>query len=59
VKAFTKHAGLVAPMDRVNVDTDQIVGTPLSEDEIVKGHDRELINNFRMRSRLGRLGGVL
>ena len=23
--AFTKHKGLVAPLDRVNVDTDQII----------------------------------
>ncbi len=25
MKAFTKHTGLVAPMDRANVDTDQII----------------------------------
>jgi len=25
VQAFTKHTGLVAPLDRVNVDTDQII----------------------------------
>ena len=25
MQAFTKHAGLVLPMDRVNVDTDQII----------------------------------
>ena len=25
MQAFTKHTGLVAPMDRVNVDTDQII----------------------------------
>ncbi len=25
MQAFTKHTGLVAPLDRVNVDTDQII----------------------------------
>ncbi|HBD12780.1 MAG TPA: 3-isopropylmalate dehydratase small subunit, partial [Porticoccaceae bacterium] len=25
MKAFTVHAGLVAPMDRANVDTDMII----------------------------------
>ena len=25
MKAFTTHAGLVAPLDRANVDTDQII----------------------------------
>ena len=25
MKAFTKHTGLVAPLDRANVDTDQII----------------------------------
>lgn len=25
MKAFTQHTGLVAPLDRANVDTDQII----------------------------------
>ena len=25
MKAFTTHAGLVAPLDRANVDTDEII----------------------------------
>jgi 3-isopropylmalate dehydratase small subunit len=25
MKAFTQHTGLVAPLDRANVDTDQIM----------------------------------
>ncbi|MCF5353216.1 3-isopropylmalate dehydratase small subunit, partial [Pseudomonas syringae] len=25
MKAFTQHHGLVAPLDRANVDTDQII----------------------------------
>ena len=25
MKPFTKHTGLVAPLDRANVDTDQII----------------------------------
>ena len=25
MKAFTQHTGLVAPLDRANVDTDQIL----------------------------------
>ena len=35
MKAFTTHTGLVAAMDRSNVDTDQIIPKQFTKEDIV------------------------
>jgi len=44
---FRKHAGLVAPMDRVNVDTDQMVPKQFLKLQTRKGYGRVLFYDWR------------
>ncbi len=45
--AFTKHAGLVAPLDRVNVDTDQMVPKQFLKWLTREGYGRVLFYDWR------------
>jgi 3-isopropylmalate/(R)-2-methylmalate dehydratase small subunit len=47
MKPFTKHAGLVAPLDRVNVDTDQIVPKQFLKGVTREGFGRVLFYDWR------------
>jgi len=47
MKPFTKHAGLVAPIDRVNVDTDQIVPKQFLKALTREGFGRTLFYDWR------------
>jgi 3-isopropylmalate/(R)-2-methylmalate dehydratase small subunit len=47
MKAFTTHAGLVAPLDRVNVDTDQIVPKRFLKGLTREGFGRVLFSDWR------------
>jgi len=47
MKPFTKHTGLVAPMDRVNVDTDQIVPKQFIKWLTREGYGRVLFYDWR------------
>ncbi|MGA8230092.1 MAG: 3-isopropylmalate dehydratase small subunit [Candidatus Acidiferrales bacterium] len=47
MKPFTKHTGLVAPMDRVNVDTDQMVPKQFLKALTREGFGRVLFYDWR------------
>jgi 3-isopropylmalate/(R)-2-methylmalate dehydratase small subunit len=47
MKPFTKHTGLVAPMDRVNVDTDQMVPKQFLKFLTREGYGRVLFYDWR------------
>jgi 3-isopropylmalate/(R)-2-methylmalate dehydratase small subunit len=47
MQAFTRHAGLVAPMDRVNVDTDQMVPKQFLKALTREGFGRILFYDWR------------
>jgi len=47
MKPFTKHTGLVAPMDRVNVDTDQMVPKQFLKLLTREGYGRILFYDWR------------
>jgi 3-isopropylmalate/(R)-2-methylmalate dehydratase small subunit len=47
MQSFTKHTGLVAPMDRVNVDTDQIVPKQFIKWITREGYGRVLFYDWR------------
>ncbi|MDE3110738.1 MAG: 3-isopropylmalate dehydratase small subunit [Acidobacteriota bacterium] len=47
MQAFTKHTGLVAPMDRVNVDTDQMVPKQFLKACTREGFGRTLFYDWR------------
>jgi 3-isopropylmalate/(R)-2-methylmalate dehydratase small subunit len=47
MKAFTKHTGLVAPIDRVNVDTDQMVPKQFLKLLTREGYGRILFYDWR------------
>jgi 3-isopropylmalate/(R)-2-methylmalate dehydratase small subunit len=47
VQPFTKHTGLVAPMDRVNVDTDQMVPKQFLKLLTREGYGRVLFYDWR------------
>jgi 3-isopropylmalate/(R)-2-methylmalate dehydratase small subunit len=47
MKPFTKHTGLVAPLDRVNVDTDQIVPKRFLKWITREGYGRVLFSDWR------------
>jgi len=49
MKPFSKHAGLVAPMDRVNVDTDQMVPKQFLKALTREGFGRVLFYDWRYR----------
>ena len=47
MQAFTKHTGLVAPLDRVNVDTDQIIPKQFIKWLTREGYGRKLFLDWR------------
>ncbi|HUO33489.1 MAG TPA: 3-isopropylmalate dehydratase small subunit [Candidatus Acidoferrum sp.] len=47
MEPFIKHTGLVAPMDRVNVDTDQMVPKQFLKLQTRKGYGRILFYDWR------------
>ena len=47
MKPFTRHTGLVAPLDRVNVDTDQIVPKQFLKWVTREGYGRVLFYDWR------------
>jgi 3-isopropylmalate/(R)-2-methylmalate dehydratase small subunit len=47
MKPFTKHTGLVAPLDRVNVDTDQIIPKQFIKWLTREGYGRKLFLDWR------------
>jgi 3-isopropylmalate/(R)-2-methylmalate dehydratase small subunit len=47
VQPFVKHTGLVAPMDRVNVDTDQMVPKQFLKLQTREGYGRVLFYDWR------------
>jgi 3-isopropylmalate/(R)-2-methylmalate dehydratase small subunit len=47
MQPFIKHAGLVAPMDRVNVDTDQMVPKQFLKSLTREGYGRKLFYDWR------------
>src|SRR6202521_5172105 len=47
MEAFRKHTGLVAPMDRVNVDTDQLVPKQFLKWLTCEGYGRVLFYDLR------------
>lgn len=47
MQSFTKHTGLVAPMDRVNVDTDQMVPKQFIKWITREGYGRVLFYDWR------------
>ena len=47
MQPFTKHTGLVAPMDRVNVDTDQMVPKQFLKALTREGFGRILFYDWR------------
>lgn len=47
MRAFTKHTGLVAPIDRVNVDTDQIIPKQFLKGLTREGYGRSLFYDWR------------
>jgi 3-isopropylmalate/(R)-2-methylmalate dehydratase small subunit len=49
MQSFTKHTGLVAPLDRVNVDTDQIVPKQFIKWITREGYGRVLFYDWRYR----------
>ncbi len=49
MQPFTKHTGLVAPMDRVNVDTDQIVPKQFIKWVTREGYGRVLFYDWRYK----------
>ena len=49
MQPFTKHTGLVGPMDRVNVDTDQIVPKQFIKWLTREGYGRVLFYDWRYR----------
>jgi 3-isopropylmalate/(R)-2-methylmalate dehydratase small subunit len=50
MEAFTKHTGLVAPLDRVDVDTDQIIPKQFLKSISRTGFDAGLFYDWRFRS---------
>jgi 3-isopropylmalate/(R)-2-methylmalate dehydratase small subunit len=49
MQSFTKHTGLVAPLDRVNVDTDQMVPKQFIKWVTREGYGRVLFYDWRYR----------
>ena len=49
MEAFTKHTGLVAPLDRVDVDTDQIIPKQFLKSISRTGFDAGLFFDWRFR----------
>ena len=47
MKAFTTHTGLVCPLDRANVDTDQIIPTPFLKSIKRSGFGPNLFDEWR------------
>ena len=47
MKAFTQHSGLVAPLDRANVDTDQIIPKQFLKSIKRSGFGRNLFDEWR------------
>ena len=49
MEPFTRHTGLVAPLDRVDVDTDQIIPKQFLKSIARTGFDQGLFFDWRMR----------
>jgi 3-isopropylmalate/(R)-2-methylmalate dehydratase small subunit len=49
MEAFTRHTGLVAPLDRVDVDTDQIIPKQFLKSIARTGFDKGLFFDWRFR----------
>jgi 3-isopropylmalate/(R)-2-methylmalate dehydratase small subunit len=49
MQAFTRHTGLVAPLDRVDVDTDQIIPKQFLKSIARTGFDKGLFFDWRFR----------
>ena len=49
MEAFTRHTGLVAPLDRVDVDTDQIIPKQFLKSIARTGFDAGLFFDWRFR----------
>src|SRR5438552_18185997 len=49
MEAFTRHTGLVAPLDRVDVDTDQIIPKQFLKSIARTGFDAGLFFDWRLR----------
>lgn len=47
MKAFTRHQGLVAPLDRANVDTDQIIPKQFLKSIFKSGYGPNLFDEWR------------
>ncbi len=47
MQPFSKHTGLVLPLDRVNVDTDQMVPKQFLKAQDKKGFGRVLFSDWR------------
>jgi 3-isopropylmalate/(R)-2-methylmalate dehydratase small subunit len=50
MEPFTRHTGLVAPLDRVDVDTDQIIPKQFLKSIARTGFDQGLFYDWRFRS---------
>ena len=50
MQPFTKHPGLVAPLDRVNVDTDQMVPKQFLKFLTREGYGRVLFYDWRYQA---------
>src|SRR5919198_4853253 len=49
MEPFTKHTGILAPLDRVNVDTDQIIPKQFLKSISRTGYGKNLFNDWRFR----------
>ncbi len=49
MEPFTKHTGVLAPMDRVNVDTDQIIPKNFLKSIARTGYGQNCFNDWRYR----------
>src|SRR5215210_4642722 len=49
MESFTHHTGLVAPLDRVDVDTDQIIPKQFLKSIARTGFEKGLFYDWRMR----------
>jgi 3-isopropylmalate dehydratase small subunit len=52
MEPFTRHTGLVAPLDRVDVDTDQIIPKQFLKSIARTGFEQGLFFDWRMHPRV-------
>jgi 3-isopropylmalate/(R)-2-methylmalate dehydratase small subunit len=50
MEPFTRHTGTVAPLDRVNVDTDQIIPKQFLKSILRTGYGQNCFNDWRYRA---------